>query len=251
MDKNIIDTFINLTECKLTEAEWLNWFDNNKALIETTCGRTAFLKIKPKESFSDSRNTCIGQVAVFEWLKTKNINVTLGDTYKKAYLKEVDEVYKQQKQKDKERQKQVKENFGYLENFYPKFFKQLQKSLDTSNTIGKGKSQLEISEKEQNLSITFSADLKTFFLNISKLKLEGIEIEFGNISLDTFNNKQFLVLGEFWCYGDGDKLLYDLTTANIFSFAHEYRPPEIIELSKTMTELLEKTFTKYLKQATE
>lgn len=251
MDKNIIDTFIDLTECKLTETEWLNWFDNNKEIIEPTCGRTTFLKIKPKESLSDIRNTYIGQVAVFNWLKSRNINPILGDTYQKAYDKEFEEFCKRERQKDKDRQKQVKDNFGYLEIFYPKFFKQLQKSFDTTNMIDKGKSQIEIAEKEIDLSVAFSADLNAFFSNISNLRLEGIEIGFDNLSLDTFDNKQFLVLGEFWHYGDGDKLLYNLTTTNIFAFAHEHRPPKIIEIAKTMTELLENNFTKHLKTVAE
>lgn len=247
MDKNLIDTFINLAECRLTATEWLTWFNNNKELIGEICGRTTFLKIKPKDNLSDIGNACSGQVAAVDWLKKKNIAVVIGDTYQKAYQHEFSEFCKQEREKDKERQKKVKDEFGDLEDLYPKFFKQLQKSFDTANTIEKGKLPSEISRKEDALSLTFSAELKAFFLNISKLDLEGITIDFDHISVETFDEKQFLVLGEFWLYGDGDLLLYDLTSGNCFSYAHEYSPPKIIALSKTMTELLEKSFTKYLK----
>lgn len=247
MDENLTDTFINLAECRLTETEWLNWFSQNKEFVEKICGRTTFLKIKPKENLSDIGNAYSGQAAAVDWLKKKNIAVVIGDTYQKAYQHEFSEFCKREKEKDKERQKQVSANFGYLEDLYPKFFKQLQKSFDTSNTIEKGKPQSEVFRKEQALSLTFSTELNTFFLNISKLVFEGITIDFDDIYVENFDNKDFLVLGEFWLHGDGDLLLYDLTTTNFFSYAHEYSPPKIIALSKTMTELLEKNVTKYLK----
>ncbi|SHF65480.1 hypothetical protein [Pedobacter caeni] len=247
MNKNLIDTFINLAECRLTATDWLTWFNNNKELVGEICGRTTFLRIKPKDNLSDIGNAYSGQVAAVDWLKKKNVAVVVGDTYQKAYQHEFSEFCKHEQEKDKERQKKVKVDFGYLENLYPKFFKQLQKSFDTANTIEKGKLAPEISRKEQALSLTFSAELNTFFSNISKLILEGITIDFDDIYAETFDKKQFLVLGEFWLYGDGDLLLYDLTTGNCFSYAHEYSPPKIIALSKTMTELLEKNFSKYLK----
>lgn len=247
MDENLIDAFIRLAECRLTATDWLTWFHDNKELVEKTCGRTTFLKIKPMGNLSDIGNACRGQSAAVDWLEKKNITVVVDYTYQKAHQHEFSEFCKREKEKDKERQKKIKDDFGYLADLYPKFFRQLQKSFDTSNAIEKGKAPSEIAQKELALSLTFPQDLNAFFLNISTLKLEGINIDFEQIAVETFDEKQFLVLGEFWIHGDGDLLLYDPTTANCFSYAHEYSPPKIIALSKTMTQLLEKSFTKYLK----
>ena len=248
MNQHVIDTLISLVECTLKEREWLEWFDEHKELVEKTCGRIVFLKIKPKESFSDIRNTYLGQMAAFNWLKTKDINVALGAAYQKQYNQEFEDFCKQEERKDKAYQKMIKDTFEYLKDIYPVFFKQLQKSFDTSSRIEKGKSQSEIFQKEHILSVIFSPDLKVFFSNISMLRLEGIHINFDDIVLERFDNNHFLVLGEFWYFGDGDKLLYDLKTKDIVVLAHEHRPPKIIQIAKTMRDLLEKTFVTYLKE---
>lgn len=247
-DKDLIDTFIALTKGTLNETEWLQWFGENKELVEKTCGRTAFLKIKPVGNLSPIGNTYAGQTEVFNWLKAKNIDTVLNDIYKKAYKKEFDLFLQQEKQNDRECRRYFKDNFSYLEENYPRFFRQLQKEFDTSNIIEKGKTQSEISQKEIALSISFSPELITFFSAVSKLQLEGITIDFDELSIETFDKKPFLILGEFWYYGDGDLLLYDPENHHLFSYAHEYRPSKIIKLASGMVDLLEKNFYKYLKQ---
>jgi hypothetical protein len=251
MNKQVIDTFTDLATGELTPTEWLQWFEEHQNLVEITCGRTAFLKIKPKGNLTCIGNAYAGQTAVVNWLTTQNINTEVSNIYQKAYEKEFNEFVKQEKQKDKLRQQYVKDNFAYLADFYPGFFKQLQKCFDTSNTIEKGRTLSEISEKELFLSIIFSPELITFFSAISKLRLEGIDIDFDTLSIEVFEEKNFLVLGEFWYYGDGDLLLYDLTNQQLFSYAHEYQPPKLIRLANSLSDLLEKNFTKYLKSQAE
>lgn len=251
MNKEVIDTFTDLATGKLTATEWLQWFEQHKNIVEITCGRTAFLKIKPKGNLTCIGNAYAGQTAVINWLKTQNINTDVSNIYRKAYEKEFDAFVKQEKEKDQLRQQYVKDNFAYLTNSYPRFFKQLLKSFDTSNTIEKGKTLSEISAKELSLSITFSPEMITFFSAISKLSLEGIEIDFNTLSIEVFEGKSFLVLGEFWYYGDGDLLLYDLTDHQLFSFAHEYHPPKLIQLANSLSDLLEKNFTKYVQSQAE
>ncbi|MFP3597660.1 hypothetical protein [Chryseobacterium sp. SIMBA_029] len=247
MNKEVIDTFTDLATGKLTETEWLQWFDEHKNLVEITCGRTAFLKIKPKGNLTCIGNAYAGQIAVVSWLKNQNITTEVSNIYQKAYEKEFAEFVKQEKEKDQLRQQYVKDNFAYLADSYPRFFKQLLKSFDTSNTIEKGKTLSEISEKELFLSITFSPEIITFFSAISKLSLEGIEIDFDTLSIEVFEDKSFLMLGEFWYYGDGDLLLYDLANHKLFSYAHEHQPPKLVQLANSVPDLLEKNFTKYLK----
>lgn len=251
MNKDIIDVFTGLATGKLTETEWLQWFEEHKNLVEITCGRTAFLKIKPKGNLTSIGNAYAGQTAAANWLQTQNINTEISSIYRKAYEKEFAEFIKEEKQKDKVRQQYVKDNFNYLADSYPKFFKQLLKTFDTSHTIEKGKALSEIAEKELFLSITFSPEMITFFSAISKLSLEGIDIDFDTLSIDIFESKNFLVLGEFWYYGDGDLLLYDLANHQLFSYAHEYQPPKLIQLANSLPDLLEKNFTKYLQAQAE
>ncbi len=63
-----------------------------------------------------------------------------------------------------------------------------------------------------------------------------------------FEEKEFLILGEFWQYGDGDKLLYDIDKKRIVVFAQEYEQPKIIQPAQTMTEFVEKILVRHLKQ---
>lgn len=155
------------------------------------------------------------------------------------------------KQEDKKRKEQalyIKVHFEYIKEVYPKFYKQLLLQFySTSNGIVKGTDLNTIRQKEQQLSLTFPDDLIQFFLNITHLELEGIQIDLEEMYSTTFNNEPFLVLGEYWCYGDGDLLLYDTKTSSVLVYAHEYTPPKIIRLANSITELLEKEFVKYLK----
>ncbi len=242
-----MDTFINFVEGKLTEAQWLDWFEDNKEQVENTCGRTAFLKIKPLSGHSDIANTYKAQKNVHEWLKTKGIVAALSDTYLDAYQKSLKDFSKRQQQKTKIVQNEVEKNFDYLKTLYPKFYNQWIRVCDYSDVLEKGATPTEIKEKEQGLSVIFTKDLTTFLLNISRIECEGISMGIDQLALETFEEKPYLTLGEFWLYGDGDLLLYDLITGQVLCFAHENKPPKVVKIADSITELLEKVFVKHIK----
>ena len=121
------------------------------------------------------------------------------------------------------------------------------KDFDEYNVVTAGIPLAEITQKSQDLGIALSEELTLFFQHIGELRLEGVEIRFTDLYTDTFNGKDYLVLGEFWKYGDGDKLLYAPDTQEIFCFAHEYAKPKVIKQADTMTEFVEKKLVAYLK----
>lgn len=247
MLQDLIEKFISLAEGKLTPQEWVAWFTAYKGTVEKICGRTAFLKIKNKESFSESRNAYIGQLGAFEWLNSMNVNTTLSDRYKKGWEKEFDDFCKAEKQKEKQLQKEVENKFSYLKDRYPKFFRQLTYSYSNSDIIETGVTKDLIHSKEKELSIQLPEDLIAWYHNVSILKLEGIEIDFQELRMEMIQKKQYLVLGEFWLYGDGDQLLYSLENQNLYTFAHEYRPPKVIKIANSLSDLIEKKIVSYLK----
>ena len=141
----------------------------------------------------------------------------------------------------------TREDWERLSAVYPKLTKQVLKDFDEYNVITAGIPLAEIAQKSQDLGVTFSEELSLFFQHIGELKLEGLEIRFTDLYTDEFNGKDYLVLGEFWKYGDGDKLLYAPDTQQIFCFAHEYAKPKVIKQADTMTEFVEKKLVTYLK----
>ena len=247
-EQKIIEIFTELSEGKITAENWRVWFTENAQNVEQICGRRNFLKIKLKESNSDIRNVYHGQIGVYNWLKSKNIEVNLSDIYKKNYDKEFDDYCKAQDEKRKLLKKTVENKFSHLKESYPKLLKQLTKSFDEYTEINIGKSINEIENKENELSINFSNELKKFFNEISSFEFEGITINFNDLDKQLFGKKEFLILGEFWKYGDGDKLLYDIEEQSVLVFAHEYNPPKIILQAKNMSEFVEKTLVKHLKE---
>ena len=248
METEIITKFVDLSEGKLSESEWKLWFIKNEKSIETFCGRTAFLKMKPQESFSDIRNAHLGQLAVIDWLKSKNIKADISEIYEKGWKKEFEDFRKSKEEKRIGIRKTVETNFCYIKKIYPKFFKQLSKSYGDSDTIEQGKNINALTNKEKEFSIKLSEDLTEFFRNISKLEFEGLSISFDELNLEIINDKKYLSLGEYWKYGDGDKLLYDVETNNILVFAHELNPPKIVKLTNTLKEFIEKEVVKHLKE---
>ncbi|MGH1519818.1 hypothetical protein [Chryseobacterium sp. JK1] len=246
--EEIVKKFTDLSEGKLTGPEWLSWFDDHTDDIEKLCGRRAFLAVKPKESFSEIRNLYIGQLGAFDWLQSKKVETSLSDLYKKGWEQEFEDFCRQEKQKEKELQKTVEEKFGYLKTVYPKFFKQLTRSYSNSDHIEKGVEARIIKEKEQELSVTFSDEMIIFYQNISKLQLEGIEIDFTELSIETIQKKNYLFLGEFWLYGDGDHLLYNTENQSVYILAHENSPPKMIKISNSLHDLVEKKIVAYLKE---
>ena len=139
------------------------------------------------------------------------------------------------------------EDWERLSAVYPKLTKQVLKDFDEYNVVTAGIPLAEITQKSQNLGVAFSEELTLFFQHIGELRLEGVEIRFTDLYTDAFNGKDYLVLGEFWKYGDGDKLLYTSDTQQIFCFAHEYAKPKVIKQADTMTEFVEKKLVAYLK----
>ncbi|UKB83392.1 SMI1/KNR4 family protein [Chryseobacterium sp. MEBOG06] len=248
IQEEIIKKFIDLSEGKLNAKEWMGWFSNHKDDVERICGRRAFLGIKPKESFSGIRNLYISQLGAFDWLKSKNINTNLSDLYKEGWEKEFNDFCKQEKQKEKQLQKAVEDKFGHLKKVYPRFFKQLTKSYSSSDTIIKGVKAEEIRKKEKKFSLLFPDDLVTFYQNISKLHLEGIMIDFMELSYETIQKKNYLFLGEFWVYGDGDQLYYNIENQSIYAFAHENHAPKMIKIANSFNDLMEKKIVAYLKE---
>ena len=155
-----------------------------------------------------------------------------------------------EKRKDAEQtssQTATPEDWERLSAVYPKLTKQVLKDFDEYNVVTAGIPLAEINQKSQDLGVAFSEELTLFFQHIGELRLEGVEIRFTDLYTDTFNGKDYLVLGEFWKYGDGDKLLYAPDTQKIFCFAHEYAKPKVIKQADTMTEFVEKKLVAYLK----
>lgn len=247
-EEQIIQQFTALCEGKLSSEMWKIWILENAQSVENLCGKRYFLKIKPKESASDKANAYFAQTAVFEWLQTKNISVSLSDIYKNLYEKEFDDFCQAQAQKQNELRQLVTSKWGHLKEIYPKFFKQLTQIFDETTQIEKGKIIEEIQRKEAELGVSFSEELKAFFQHISLFRSEGVEINFEVLEKETFGTKAFLILGEFFKYGDGDKLLYDIENQNIVVFAHAYQPPKFIKQADTITAFVEKTLFQYLKQ---
>lgn len=246
-EENIISQFTALCEGKLTAEEWQKWIVDNAKIVEEICGRRYFLKIKPKASFSNKSNVYFGQTAVFEWLKTKNIDVFLSDVYKNEYEKEFDDFCKAQIKKDQAFKQAISLQFGCLKEIYPKFFNQLAENFGEIDQMEKGRTAEEIQHKEVELGVRFPHELKTFFQHISVLKLEGVEIRFEALEKYIMNEKVFLILGEFWKYADGDKLFYDVENNNILVFACECRPPKLLKKADTINTFLENTLLQYLK----
>jgi hypothetical protein len=247
-EQKIIEKFIELSEGKLTAEDWKLWFSENAQNVEKICGRRYFLKIKPTDSYSEIRNVYYGQTAVYDWLKLKNVEVDVSDIYKQNYDKEFDDYRKAQDEKRKEVKKLVETKFGHLKEIYPKLVLQLTKSYDEYTKIEAGLSIDAIERIENELSLKFSEELKVFFTNISVFEFEGVEINCDFLEKQFFDKKEFLILGEFWKYGDGDKLLYSIDNQNIFVFAHEYNPPKVIKQAQTMTEFVEKSLVRHLKE---
>ena len=162
-----------------------------------------------------------------------------------AYLKELKEKRKGAEQTSS--QTVTPEDWERLSAVYPKLTKQILKDFDEYNVVTAGIPLAEITQKSQDLGVTFSEELTLFFEHIGELRLEGVEIRFTDLYTDVFNGKDYLVLGEFWKYGDGDKLLYAPDTQQIFCFAHEYAKPKVIKQADTMTEFVEKKLVAYLK----
>ena len=162
-----------------------------------------------------------------------------------AYLKELKEKSKGAEQTSS--QTVTPEDWERLSAVYPKLTKQILKDFDEYNVVTAGIPLAEITQKSQDLGVAFSEELTLFFQHIGELRLEGVEIRFADLYTDVFNGKDYLVLGEFWKYGDGDKLLYAPDTQEIFCFAHEYAKPKVIKQADTMTEFVEKKLVTYLK----
>ena len=162
-----------------------------------------------------------------------------------AYLKELKEKRKGAEQTSS--QTATPQDWERLSVVYPKLTKQVLKDFDEYNVVTAGIPLAEITQKSQDLGVTFSEELTLFFEHIGELRLEGVEIRFTDLYTDVFNGKDYLVLGEFWKYGDGDKLLYAPDTQQIFCFAHEYAKPKVIKQADTMTEFVEKKLVAYLK----
>ena len=162
-----------------------------------------------------------------------------------TYLKELKEKRKGVEQTSP--QTATREDWERLSAVYPKLTKQVLKDFDEYNVVTAGIPLAEITQKSQELGVAFSEELTLFFQHIGELRLEGVEIRFTDLYTDVFNGKDYLVLGEFWKYGDGDKLLYAPDTQEIFCFAHEYAKPKVIKQADTMTEFVEKKLVAYLK----
>ena len=162
-----------------------------------------------------------------------------------AYLKELKEKRKGAEQTSS--QTATPEDWERLSAVYPKLTKQVLKDFDEYNVVTAGIPLAEITQKSQDLGVAFSEELTLFFQHIGELRLEGVEIRFTDLYTDTFNGKDYLVLGEFWKYGDGDKLLYVPDNQQIFCFSHEYAKPKVIKQADTMTEFVEKKLVTYLK----
>ncbi|MBO9692171.1 hypothetical protein [Chryseobacterium sp.] len=245
--QEIINIFADLSEGKLNAEEWIEWFKIYTEDIEKICGRRTFLSIKPKDSFSGVRNLYIGQLGAYDWLISQKADAQWSDRYKKGWEKEFSDFCKQEKQKEEHLRKTVENKFGHLKTIYPKFLKQLTKCYSDSDCIKNGVKTEAIHNKEKELSLQFPEELSVFYQNISTLKFEGLEINFEELSYEMIEDQPYLLIGEFWLYGDGDQLFYNPENQNVYIFAHE-NIPKMIKISSSWYDFVEKKTVNYLKE---
>lgn len=210
---------------------WKNCLPENKTEIE----------------FQRRRKHLLRTSGCLQLAEIKNISFVQSDIYAQANKKEFDDFCETQQVKEKELRRLVENKFGYLKESFPKFHKQLLKSYHEGDRIEQGVGLSELEKRARQRSITFPDDLTLFFRNISLLKFEGLSISFEELELATEYGDNLLLLGEYWNYGDGDKLLYDLKTDNVFVFAHEFKPPKLMKQASSMVEFVEKEIVKHLK----
>ncbi len=246
MEEKVIETLKKLSEGKLTPLQWKEWFIENTKNVEKICGRTNFLRLKPSKSFSDIENIYYAQKNAVKWLDFKGIECNFSGRYEKEWKKEFDEFCRKKDEEEKQLKRNIEKKFSYLKDIFPKLFKQLTKSFDEYTIIKNEINLKDINNKEKEFNISMSEDLKNFFVNISTFEFEAINIEFKDIELETFNKKEYLILGEFWKYGDGDKLLYNIENHSIYVYAHGEN--KVYKQSNNMKDFIENKVTYHLRQ---
>ena len=239
------DYFLNFTILKMDYIKSEKTMHFSKDFLIRNMIEFYFLKTNPKAlpDYLKKAGLKNYMVPLKKWF-TEATDTELVTTVS-AYIKEL-----KQKKKDAEQtssQTATPEDWERLSAVYPKLTKQVLKDFDEYNVVTAGIPLAEIAQKSQDLGVAFSEELNFFFQHIGELKLEGVEIRFTDLYTDAFNGKEYLVLGEFWKYGDGDKLLYAPDTQQILCFAHEYAKPKVIKQADTMTEFVEKKLVAYLK----
>ncbi|MCP2041087.1 hypothetical protein L1281_001681 [Neisseria sp. HSC-16F19] len=241
--KDIETTFTALCEGRLDAEEWLAWFAEHQAELEQTLNRRRYLGIKPMSHCSANRNAAAAQADAQKYLAGLGIEVALSDIYEQAWEREFAAWCAEQRREEKARQAAMKEAYGYVAGVYPKLFKALLKATDV--TIRPGADEAEIARAEDGLGVALPEDIRRFFRLMGGLRLEGVMLDIAELGLENFLGRDYVVLGEFWKYGDGDALLYDPAKAGIYVYAHGY--PKVIREAADMDAFAEKRLAAYVR----
>jgi hypothetical protein len=236
-----------LAQCELEIEEWDNWWLEKSYDIQKLINKGEFLRIKPIKHDSKWLPILRSQQGAIVFLEDNSMTFKKSQIYQKNYDKDFAQFCKEEENARKEIVKNLKSNNPLLFEVYPKFSLSLKFIYSKGDKLGVRASEEDIKRIESNIQIKLQKDIVDFFKVISVINLEGIKIDVKELDIMEFLNEKYLVLGEYWKEADGDKLLISLSNLNspikILYYAHEQNKIKL--LCKSISDLMEKEFTKY------
>ncbi|MCP3773302.1 SMI1/KNR4 family protein [Paenibacillus sp. MZ04-78.2] len=247
--QSLIDQLTKLASCELSPEDWMTWWNDHDEQLQVFLSRGDYLRIKPRTHGMRWVSILASQNGAVQYLESNNIPFAKSDRYQENYKKELDEFVKAKKERNKRKWKQLQEEHPRLIEAYPKFANSLKNGFSEDDSFEANATIQDIKECERLMNIQLPQDVANFFLTVSRISLEGIQIVLGDVYMLDLSGKRYGVLGEFWKEADGDLILFDGSGSNtattFYYYAHEEN--KVKPLAKSPEELMEKVFARYLR----
>lgn len=169
-----------------------------------------------------------------------------ADKYATAWQREEAERESQKATADKTAKEHFTADFQELKQNFPKLYKCLKKYLSSVDVLTPGKTAGDISAKEQSLQCIFSDKQRLFMQSISDLQTDGVKYRFHDIRWLELTSSRYLVWGEYWLEGDGDLVLFDPGSDELYYLGHAGKVPQPKPLSANFNEFIEHNLVQFI-----
>lgn len=229
---------LELATCKILPENWYNWWIKNQESLKVFLSKGDYLRIKPISHGFLWVPILTSQKGAEQYLLKNEIPFEHSSMYQKNYEKELDDYCKDSKRKTKELLDKIKLQYPALFERYPRFCNSLKNAFSEGDKISKG-----ITENDSfPLSKSLPTDIFEFFKVVSQISLDSISINVADLRMEKLNEKDYLVLGEFWKEADGDLLLINLQETKlptkIYYYSHSLNKVKL--LCSNIDDLMEK-----------
>jgi hypothetical protein len=242
----------DLAEGRMEPGDWLAWWNEHSAEVESISSPGWFLALKPKgfQSGNPFDPILSSQSGACHILKALEVPFEASQRYSQSWREEFERFCAAEKAKKAERTKKYRPMIVALSGHFPRFASFLKRRAADIEEMEPPASEAQVAEIEASLGLPLPDAYKRLLLCTGGFSIRQLDFRSHHRFVHRASpgselpTEAMLCFAQYWLEADGDQVLFDVkrhpgSDPPVFYYAHEALPPQVRRIAASFTEWIE------------